>query len=312
MKRTLPLFLSAMLVLAAPAFAEDIAVGFDSVGAPGAFAQIVPGFANGPLLEYATVTLDGAVILSDVLFASGATSGGNIYATCDTCGLGDNPPTGLPGMVTGEFSAPVTSIDLDVINGSTASGGNFMLIAYDGQGAEVDSDSIFATSMGAPGFVQHLAVSGAGIESFTVTTSLTGGYTFAIDTLVYDLPTGSWSDLGQGLAGTNGVPVLTGSGTLQAGAPLTLALTSALENASTALVIGLVQIDAPFKGGVLVPRPDLILFGLTTNAFGVHELPALWPAGAPSGFSVVFQHWVTDPVAPVGFAASNALRATAP
>jgi hypothetical protein len=255
------------------------------------------------------VTLDGAVILSDVLFASGATSGGNIYATCDTCGLGDHPPTGLPGMVTGTFTVPVTSIDLDVINGSTASGGTFILTAYDGQGAEVDSANVFATSMGAPGFVQHLAVSGEGIESFTVTTSLTGGYTFAIDTLTYAFPT-PWEDLGQGLAGTNGVPVLGGSGSLQAGAPLTLALTSALENSTTALVIGLVQIDVPFKGGVMVPRPDLILFGLSTSASGSHELPALWPAGTPSGFTVFFQHWVTDPVGPAGFAASNALEAT--
>jgi len=312
MNRALSVVLIALPLLALPASAADIFVTFDGVSAPGAFAQISPGFANGPLLQYETVTLDGAVILNDAIFGSSATSGDNIYATCDTCGLGDNPPTGLPGLVTGTFSVPMTSIDLDVINGSTASGGMFMLIAFDGLGAEVGSDSIFATTMGAPGFVQHLSVSGAGIESFTVTTSLSGGYTFAIDTLVFTLPATKWVDLGQGLAGTNGVPELTGTGTLQAGDPMALVLTGALESTSTALVIGLVQIDAPFKGGVLVPRPDLILFGLSTNPGGSHELPAIWPAGTPSGFSVVFQHWVTDAVGPVGFAASNGLRATVP
>ena len=122
----------------------------------------------------------------------------------------------------------------------------------------------------------------------------------------------TWEDLGDGLAGTHGEPVLSGTGDLEPGSLATLQLENALENASVGLVMGLSALNAPFKGGVLVPDADFVFLGLTTSPAGALELSAVWPAGVPSGFVTYFQEWVFDPVGPSGFAASNGLGGTAP
>jgi hypothetical protein len=297
----------------AGASAQDIVHGFDNVSAPGPVAFIVPGFANGPHLAYAYVTLDGGVILLDVLFANSATSGPNILATCDTCLLGDGPPaTGLPGQITGVFPQTVDRIDLDVINGSTASGGTFTLTARDALGGTLATDSAFASSMGAAGFVQHLSVAVGGIRSFGVTAALPDGYSFAIDSLSFHVADGTWNDLGHGLAGTHGVPTLTGQGTLKAGATTRLTLGGALENASTTLVIGFSALELPFKGGVLVPQPNVLIGPLVVSPAGTLLLSAAWPIGLPAGFAITFQHWIVDAAGPAGFAASGGLQAVTP
>jgi hypothetical protein len=300
------------LTLGMPAGAQLFTIGFDSVGAPGAFQQIFPGLANGPHLEILQVTLDGGVILNDALFANSATSGDNILATCDTCGLGDGPPpTGLPGSITGVLGTVADSLELDVINGSTAQGGNFTLTAFGPSGAVVATDTVFAGVMGSASQVQHLSVTAPAIRSFVVTTELGVGYTFAIDTLSGHHVQGDWANLGNALAGTNGEPVATGEGSLVGGDPTTLRLTSALENASVAVIAGSTQVNAPFYGGVFVPNPDIILF-FPTDGAGELQGTAAWPENVPSGAPTFFQFWVFDAGGPFGFAASNALRATAP
>ena len=122
----------------------------------------------------------------------------------------------------------------------------------------------------------------------------------------------NWFELGQGLAGSFGVPALKGIGFLIADTPVTLTLTSAKKLAPAALVIGLSQIDAPLKGGVLVPAPDVLLTGLTTNFLGNLVLAGDWPSGMPSGLELYFQGWVQDSAGPQGFAATNGLRAKVP
>jgi len=122
---------------------------------------------------------------------------------------------------------------------------------------------------------------------------------------------GAFADVGGGLAGTHGVPVCVGSGTLMAGDPMSISLSGALETSPAWLVIGLSALDAPFKGGTLVPNPDIVL-GLPTDGAGAVVLPALWPAGVPPGFVTWFQWWIQDSVAPKNLAASNGLSATAP
>ena len=68
----------------------------------------------------------------------------------------------------------------------------------------------------------------------------------------------------------------------------------------------------PFKGGTLVPDPFIIVyaFGFATGPDGEFDLSAIWPGGVPPGFSFYYQHWVTDPAGPAGFAASNAVVGT--
>jgi glyoxylase-like metal-dependent hydrolase (beta-lactamase superfamily II) len=122
---------------------------------------------------------------------------------------------------------------------------------------------------------------------------------------------GGFTDLGSALAGTHGPPALLGSGTLVGGTPMTLTLSGALENATSYLVVGLSEVDLPFKGGVLIPAADVIL-ALPTAADGTAQVAVAWPWGLPFGANLTFQSWISDPAGPAGFAASNALRATMP
>lgn len=300
--------LTTALLLTASLSAQTSTVGFDGPSAPGPFAFVVPGLANGPVIETSFATFDGGVILLDVLFGNSATSGGNIYATCDTCQLGDG--SGLPGAISGTFHETVDAVSLDVINGSTASGGTFTLTAYDALGAVVATDSVFATTMGAGGFVQPLAVSGDGIRSFDVTTGLSFGYSFAIDTVTFHRTEG-WADLGDALSGVQGDPALVGAGSPSSGEAISLTIVSGPPSGSATLVVGLTPLNAPFKGGVLVPSPDLLVTGLPLDASGAAVLPAVWPSGIPAGFRVLLQAWMPDAAAPQDLSATNALRITA-
>ena len=298
------------------ALAPDLAAqgftrNFDGISAPGAFSQIFPGGPNGPLLEDELVTIDGGVILIDALFNSTATSGDNILATCDSCGLGDGPPpTGLPGMISGSFTSVVDSLELDAING-VAAPGNFTLTAFGPDGGVVATDTVNCGPSGSLTQVQHLAVTAPAIRSFTVTTSLGFGYTFAIDTVEGNVVQGDWANLGQALAGTNGLPRALGTGTLFGGDPVTVTLVQALPNTTAAVILGFSELSAPFEGGVLVPFPDRILF-FPTDGSGTLSGTTTWPEGVPSGTELYVQFWIVDPGGPVGLAASNALRATAP
>jgi len=121
-----------------------------------------------------------------------------------------------------------------------------------------------------------------------------------------------WTDLGDGLAGTTGTPALLGSGPLISGTPVSLSLTNGLAFASAWLVVGFSEISTPFKGGVLVPSPDLLFAGLPLNGSGSLLLTSSWPAGIPSGALTAWQYWIPDAAGPVGFAASNAVRAVTP
>jgi YVTN family beta-propeller protein len=123
---------------------------------------------------------------------------------------------------------------------------------------------------------------------------------------------GNWTDLGSGLAGTHGVPGLSGCGSLLAGDTVSLSLTGALENTSAHLLIGVAAVNLPFKGGTLVPAPDLTLLFLPTGGAGSLELSGPLAPGLPSGFALYLQYWINDPAGPVGFAASNALRGMTP
>jgi hypothetical protein len=121
---------------------------------------------------------------------------------------------------------------------------------------------------------------------------------------------GPWNDLGHALAGGLGLPKLVGEGPLVAGSPFRITLTDSRPAAPVSLYLGVSPLEAPFKGGVMVPTPLLKLI-LVTNPAGDLELAGLWPAG-PSGLELLMQYWFADPAGPVGFAASNALSATIP
>jgi probable HAF family extracellular repeat protein len=125
-------------------------------------------------------------------------------------------------------------------------------------------------------------------------------------------PVGTWTDLGHDLAGSFGPPVLAGTGDLVAGTPVNFSLSFAFPASPIAWFIGASEIDAPFKGGVLVPSPTLIVLGNVSDGGGSFSIATTWPPGLPSQASLYFQMWIQDPAGPFGWSASNGLAATTP
>lgn len=121
---------------------------------------------------------------------------------------------------------------------------------------------------------------------------------------------GPWQDLDHGLPGFFGIPVLSGLGCLLPGAPVGIQLSNARPLSTAWLVIGLVNLSAPFKCGTLVPSPDLL--AVLGTGPGTVCLGGEWPSGVPSGVAFYLQFWVLDSVAVCGYAASNALSFVTP
>ena len=128
---------------------------------------------------------------------------------------------------------------------------------------------------------------------------------------VYALQVGPIAELGHGLAGAAGMPHLQASGSLVAGSPVEVTSTDALPGASLFLVAGTEAVGVPFKGGVLVPSPDVFV-GLLVDPSGGAQFSGTRPAGAPSNASLYAQAWVQDASGPAGWAASNALSPSTP
>jgi hypothetical protein len=122
-----------------------------------------------------------------------------------------------------------------------------------------------------------------------------------------EVRSGSWTNLGFALAGSQGPPLLVGSGPLAFGFNDQLSLFQAHPSSTAILVVGLSQLGAPFKGGTLVPAPQ-VLWVQPTNAVGVVHLAFFMPASTPPDVSLFFQYWIADPTAAAGWSASNALQ----
>jgi hypothetical protein len=149
-----------------------------------------------------------------------------------------------------------------------------------------------------------------------VVVSLNNGLLFGPDSVAvlinHSYDAGSpFTDLGQSLAGTEGAPIQLAYGSLLPGTTYTFELYGALPGSTAFGVVGLSELNAPFKGGVLVPNPDGLL-PIPVPASGQFGVGGLWPNGIAPGFSFWVQWWFDDPAAVKGKAASNAVRAVAP
>jgi hypothetical protein len=120
-----------------------------------------------------------------------------------------------------------------------------------------------------------------------------------------------WTDLGHALVGTSGAPALAGTGELLARTQGTIALTNAAPLAPAALFLSLQSQPQPFKGGVLVPLPSLLVLPLPTGPDGAITLPFTWPAGIPTGTAIYLQMAIQDAGAPACVSLSNALKGLA-
>ena len=173
------------------------------------------------------------------------------------------------------------------------------LVAADGR-----PEDFFGTAVAIDG---ETVVAGSHFADLTAKVDAGAAYVFAVDGL------DAWTDLGSGLAGAGGVPAFSGTGTLVAGQPVTLALSNAAPSALAMLFVSFASAPAPFKGGTLVTVPVALMLPLATGPGGALNLgvPA-WPAGVPSGASLYFQYAIQDAGAPFGVALSNALRGDVP
>jgi len=124
-------------------------------------------------------------------------------------------------------------------------------------------------------------------------------------------PAPPWNDTGFALAGTLGSPWLMTFGPLTPGSDVKLSLQGALPGAPAVLVLGLSELYAPFKGGTLVPNPDVLLPGFAVEPDGGLVLSGHWPAGA-GNLLISVQWWILDAGGPKGFAASNGVNGLAP
>jgi len=121
-----------------------------------------------------------------------------------------------------------------------------------------------------------------------------------------------WAQSGVALAGSNGEPNLTGCGMMEGNDAITLRMIKAASSASAVLIAGLSTIDLPFHGGVLVPAPDVLVFGLATDIDGTLELDGTCPNGLPAGVTITMQFWVPDAGGTEGWSSSNAVGVTTP
>lgn len=129
------------------------------------------------------------------------------------------------------------------------------------------------------------------------------------DLMLAPSPTGAgrFVGWGQALPGTNGLPVLHGSGNVAPNQNITVRMSGALANAPCVQVLGFVPGYMSVLGGVLVPNPDVLLPGVTSPT-GELALTLPWPP-VPPPLGAFFQYAVLDPAAVRGLALSNALQA---
>ncbi len=210
-------------------------------------------------------------------------------------------------------SAPALSVTPSVASGIAPLTVNFTASASDADGSVTQIAWNYDDGLYAWGASPTKIFPAPGTYDVRTTASDDDGNTTTVSTTItVGAGTNPWTDLGFALAGTAGPPALLGTGSLLGGTPVKLALMSARASAPVALILGLSQLGAPFKGGTLVPAPDVLILGLHTNPAGNLQLSSTWPSGLQSGLSLWFQEWITDPAGPAGFAASNALRAVTP
>jgi hypothetical protein len=120
-----------------------------------------------------------------------------------------------------------------------------------------------------------------------------------------------WTDLGGSVPGSAGTPKLVGAGSLLAGEPYALLLVDSAPDTGGYLVVGGVAESLPFKGGVMIPKPEVVL-PITTNGAGIWWEWSPSPSGLLPDLPIYWQCWIFDPGAPQQTSASNGLFVSTP
>ena len=124
-------------------------------------------------------------------------------------------------------------------------------------------------------------------------------------------PGSPFLDLGGVLPGTHGWPIQIASGTLVPGTPFSFRLVNGVPTGSAFHFVGLAALNAPFKGGTMIPVPHLINGPFPLGTEGQLTLGGNWPAGG-SGLSLWAQFWMPNGGGPAGFISTSGVRAQIP
>jgi len=121
----------------------------------------------------------------------------------------------------------------------------------------------------------------------------------------------AWSDAGSALAGVTGEPLMTGDGSAAPGSSNAITVSNGAPDATFALFVGVTAANLPFKGGTLVPQPQLVVTG-DSGAAGGFAFDLVMPASAPSGAELWMQTGFADGAAVAGVSLSNAILGVVP
>lgn len=226
--------------------------------------------------------------------------------------------SGTTGAKLAQWEATISPMPAQGLAGADFSGDGLVDVAFSVQElVPLGQASVVRVYSGAPGHPllhEFTSAEGALGSGFGVMLSafgdadLDGAADLAIGT-----PTASFNEplhVVHALDG-KGTPLLLGTGTLSAGSPTTLSLIHGKPSSPFLLLIGVALLEAPFKGGTLVPQP-LLFVPAATNNDGRASFTAPWPAGIPGPFTFWSQAWFADGDGPQGFTASNGLSGTQP
>jgi len=103
-----------------------------------------------------------------------------------------------------------------------------------------------------------------------------------------------WIDLGQSLPGSRGAPFLEVFGSLAAPGTLAMRVHGLGQGDPLAVVVGAQAWNLPVLGGVLVPRPDIVIAGLMADTHGHSSLDVPVPPGLASGSTIYVQAWSAE------------------
>jgi hypothetical protein len=121
-----------------------------------------------------------------------------------------------------------------------------------------------------------------------------------------------WTDLGGGITGANGVPQLTGDGSLVANTPAGLTLTDGPPSSLLLAWLSFAPSNIPYFGGTVFTLPFASQFFFATDPGGQFAASTTWPAGVPAGTELWFQCVMQDVSVVQGITISNGLKATTP
>jgi len=303
--------------IGAPAGDPPTVLSIDpSIGPTGGFTPVDItglGFTGTTSVKFGLVEADSFVVNSPTSITA-VTPPGVAFTFVDVTVTDADGTSTLPSAYFYSFDPAPDITTVTPNQGSTAGGtrvevsGPSVVGVSDVQFGGVsgtDLEVTSATTLGVttpPGAIGSVDVTAFGTGSDTIV----GGFTY--------VDPGQFVDIGPGVGGSLGAPILSGAGSLAPGSPsgFDLHVSNTFPTTVMTLFVSAGQGAFPFKGGTFYPVPVLLQFVLVADTFGEVNLHSSIPANTPHGASFVLQAWMHDITAPAMFSGTNGLKAIVP